>query len=138
MLPNGSILVIGGETGSNANPQPNLEIVPKPAGGDTVVPLDWLARTDPFNLYPFVIVLPSTHLFVGKVETVLAWLHLITSFFKVITTKPEFSTQSHLIPSHSYPIFPARSMTVRIFGLLNYCLIHCLCSPCWSHISTGR
>ena len=70
MLPNGSILVIGGENGSNGSPQPNLEILPKPAGGDTVVPLDWLARTDPFNLYPFVIVLPSTHLFIGKVDNV--------------------------------------------------------------------
>ena len=66
MLPNGSILVIGGETGSNASPQPNLEILPKPAGGDTVVNLDFLHRTDPYNLYPFVIVLPSNNLFVGK------------------------------------------------------------------------
>ena len=68
MLPNGSILVIGGETGSNASPQPSLEILPKPVGGDTVVPLDWLTRTDPLNLYPFVIVLPSKNLFIGKVE----------------------------------------------------------------------
>ncbi|KAF8151649.1 hypothetical protein B0H34DRAFT_801346 [Crassisporium funariophilum] len=65
VLSNGSILVIGGETGSNAAPQPNLEILPKPAGGDTVVDLDWLARTDPNNLYPFVIVLPSKNLFIG-------------------------------------------------------------------------
>ena len=72
MLSNGSIVVIGGEPGSNsAVHEPNLEILPKPAGGDTVVPLDWLAQTDPLNLYPFVIVLPSTHLFVGKVEIVL-------------------------------------------------------------------
>ena len=74
MLPNGSILVIGGEPGSNdATHQPNLEILPKPAGGDTVVSLDWLAHTDPFNLYPFVIVLPSTHIFIGKIEIVLVW-----------------------------------------------------------------
>lgn len=66
MLPNGSILVMGGETGSNASPQPNLEILPTPAGGDTVVPLDFLLRTDPNNLYPFIIVLPSGRLFVGK------------------------------------------------------------------------
>ena len=73
MLSNGSILVIGGEPGSNSvRNQPNLEILPKPAGGDTVVPLDWLARTDPYNLYPCVIVLPSTHLFIGKVEIILA------------------------------------------------------------------
>jgi hypothetical protein len=65
MLPNGSILVIGGETGSNAGPQPNLEILPTPAGGNTVVNLDFLNRTDPNNLYPFVIVLPSANLFVG-------------------------------------------------------------------------
>ena len=71
MLSNGSILVVGGEFISNASPQPNLEILPKPAGGDTVVPLDWLAGTDPAVFYPFVIVLPSTHLFIGKVDIVL-------------------------------------------------------------------
>ncbi|KAG6840782.1 hypothetical protein C0991_004387 [Blastosporella zonata] len=65
MLANGSVLVIGGETGSNASPQPNLEILPKPAGGDTVIDLDWLQRTDPNNLYPFVFVLPSQRIFVG-------------------------------------------------------------------------
>ncbi|KAF9466725.1 copper radical oxidase [Collybia nuda] len=65
MLANGSILVIGGETGSNASPQPNLEILPKPEGGDTVVELDWLARTDPNNLYPFIFILPSERVFVG-------------------------------------------------------------------------
>lgn len=58
-------MVIGGETGSNAAPQPNMEILPKPAGGDTTVPLDWLARTDPNNLYPFVIILPSQNVFVA-------------------------------------------------------------------------
>ena len=66
ILSNGTILIIGGETGSNAAPQPNLEILPKPVGGDTVVNLDWLARTDPNNLYPFVIILPSQRIFIGK------------------------------------------------------------------------
>ncbi|KAF9005041.1 copper radical oxidase with WSC domains [Cyathus striatus] len=65
VLSNGSVLVMGGETGSNAAPQPNLEVFPKPAGGDTVVDLPWLARTDPNNLYPFIIVLPSQNLFVA-------------------------------------------------------------------------
>ncbi|KAG6919683.1 hypothetical protein DXG01_002626 [Tephrocybe rancida] len=65
MMANGTILVIGGETGSNASPQPNLEILPKPAGGDTVIDLDWLQRTDPNNLYPFVFVLPSKRVFVA-------------------------------------------------------------------------
>lgn len=58
-------MVIGGEVGSNAAGQPNLEILPKPPGGDTVVHLDFLARTDPSNLYPFVTILPSKRIFVG-------------------------------------------------------------------------
>jgi len=65
MLANGTILIIGGETGSNADPQPNLEILPKPPGGDTVIELDWLKRTDPNNLYPFVVILPSQNIFIG-------------------------------------------------------------------------
>ncbi|KAK7452112.1 hypothetical protein VKT23_012217 [Stygiomarasmius scandens] len=65
MLSNGSILVIGGEIGSNNKPEPNLEILPKPPGGDTVVSLDWLQRTDPNNLYPFVTMLPSGNVFVA-------------------------------------------------------------------------
>ncbi|KAF7361017.1 hypothetical protein MSAN_01131900 [Mycena sanguinolenta] len=65
VLSNGSVLVIGGETGSNASPQPNLEILPNPGGdADTVIELDWLARTDPYNLYPFVFILPSGNIFV--------------------------------------------------------------------------
>jgi len=65
LLSNGSILVVGGETGSNASPQPNLEIMPTIAGGSTVVYLDFLDRTDPNNLYPFLIVLPSGNIFIG-------------------------------------------------------------------------
>ncbi|KAG6812809.1 hypothetical protein H0H92_000267 [Tricholoma furcatifolium] len=64
VMANGSVLVIGGETGSNASPQPNLEVIPPPPGGN-VVYLDWLNRTDPNNLYPFVFVLPSERLFVA-------------------------------------------------------------------------
>ncbi|KAF7327563.1 hypothetical protein MKEN_00335300 [Mycena kentingensis (nom. inval.)] len=63
-LANGSVLIVGGETGSNASPQPNLEILPKPVGGDTVIDLDWLERTDPYNLYPFIFVLPSGNIFI--------------------------------------------------------------------------
>ena len=58
-MTNGSILVVGGENGSNGPPQPSLEILPKPAGGSTVIELDFLRRTDPFNLYPFLFVVPS-------------------------------------------------------------------------------
>ncbi|ETN45954.1 uncharacterized protein HMPREF1541_00136 [Cyphellophora europaea CBS 101466] len=58
MMANGSILVVGGENGSNGPPVPNLEIIPKPPGGSLVY-CDWLQRTDPYNLYPFMAVLPS-------------------------------------------------------------------------------
>ncbi|RMZ85608.1 hypothetical protein DV737_g699, partial [Chaetothyriales sp. CBS 132003] len=58
MMVNGSILVVGGEDGSNGPPVPNLEILPKPPGG-TLLYCDWLDRTDPYNLYPFLAILPS-------------------------------------------------------------------------------
>ena len=67
VMANGSVLVVGGEHGSNGVAEPTLEILPKPAGGDTVMTLDWLQRTDPNNLYPFLYVLPNTgNIFVGK------------------------------------------------------------------------
>ncbi|KAF8156193.1 hypothetical protein K438DRAFT_2026364 [Mycena galopus ATCC 62051] len=64
VLPNGTVMVIGGETGSNGPPDPTVEILPTPEGGPTTIYLDWLNRTDPNNLYPFVFVLPSGNLFV--------------------------------------------------------------------------
>lgn len=65
-MPNGSVLVVGGEEGSNGAPIPTLEILPTPAGGPTYLFMDWLERTDPNNLYPFLHVLPSGNIFVGK------------------------------------------------------------------------
>jgi hypothetical protein len=61
-MANGSILVVGGEQGSNGAPTPSLEILP-PVGD--VVFCDWLQRTDPNNLYPFLAVLPSGGVFVA-------------------------------------------------------------------------
>lgn len=59
IMANGSVLVIGGESGNNGPPVPSLEIMPRVSGGDTVLTMDWLQRTDPNNLYPFCFVLPS-------------------------------------------------------------------------------
>jgi len=69
VMANGSIMVVGGEIGSNDAEQPTLELLPAtgvPVGGATVsgysnttVYLDFLDRTAPFNLYPFVCVVPS-------------------------------------------------------------------------------
>ena len=64
-MANGSILVMGGENGSNGPPVPSLEILPTPAGGNTTIVLDFLRRTDPNNLYPFLVVLPGGGVFVG-------------------------------------------------------------------------
>ncbi|KAL8933372.1 MAG: hypothetical protein Q9216_006399 [Gyalolechia sp. 2 TL-2023] len=58
VMTNGSILIVGGETGSNGPPVPTLEILPRPPGAGTLF-MDWLQRTDPYNLYPFLAVLPS-------------------------------------------------------------------------------
>jgi hypothetical protein len=65
MMSNGSILVVGGESGSNGPPVPSLEILPNPVGGAPIT-LDYLQRTDPNNLYPFLLVLPSGRIFIGE------------------------------------------------------------------------
>lgn len=58
VMTNGSLLVIGGEIGSNDIAVPTIEVVPKPEGG---VPYfaEWLERTWPNNLYPFLAITPS-------------------------------------------------------------------------------
>jgi hypothetical protein len=63
VMTNGSVLVLGGEIGSNSAPVPSCEILPPPPGGYAKY-LDWLQRTDPNNLYPFMFVLPSGGIFV--------------------------------------------------------------------------
>lgn len=63
VMANGSVLVMGGEEGSNGRATPSLEVLPSPNG--ELKYCDYLARTDPNNLYPFLIVLPSGGIFVG-------------------------------------------------------------------------
>lgn len=62
VMSNGSMLIVGGETNSNGPPQPSIEILPQVG---PFVTMDWLVRTDPFNLYPFLYVLPRGGIFVG-------------------------------------------------------------------------
>ncbi|KAJ3318084.1 hypothetical protein HDU76_000940, partial [Blyttiomyces sp. JEL0837] len=62
-LLNGSIAVIGGETNSNGNNQPNVEILP--ATGTPPITLPLLVNTNPFNLYPHVFTLPSGKVFMA-------------------------------------------------------------------------
>ena len=69
VMANGSVLVVGGESGAGGAPDETLEILPRIPGGSTVVDLDWLAETSPNNYYPFVNVLPCGYIFVGESET---------------------------------------------------------------------
>ncbi|KAF2638282.1 galactose oxidase, partial [Massarina eburnea CBS 473.64] len=62
IMANGSMLVVGGEDGSNGAPVPSMEILPR--AGD-VLETDYLRQTDPFNLYPFLVVMPSSTIFIG-------------------------------------------------------------------------
>ena len=63
IMANGSVLVVGGENGSNGPPVPNLEILPPTGGG--LVSCPFLAQTDPYSLYPFLAVLPSGGIFIA-------------------------------------------------------------------------
>jgi hypothetical protein len=62
VLTNGSILVIGGSIGSNDAATPTLEILPHT--GTPPLYMEWLDRTHPNNLYPFLAILPSGGIFV--------------------------------------------------------------------------
>jgi hypothetical protein len=66
ILANGSVLIMGGEDTNSGNEQPNLEVLPRAPGGDTTVYLQFLADTYPFNLYPFLVVLPSKNVLTSK------------------------------------------------------------------------
>ena len=63
IMANGSILVVGGEVGANDAAVPTLEILPYT--GTPPLYMDWLERTDPNNLYPFLFILPSGGIFVS-------------------------------------------------------------------------
>jgi hypothetical protein len=62
VMSNGSILVVGGQDGSNGNPVASLELLP-PSG--PVIDCSWLLISNPNNLYPFLAVLPSGGIFVS-------------------------------------------------------------------------
>lgn len=67
VMSNGSVLVVGGETGSNGPPEASLEILPPVNDlNNTWIFLDYLNRTDPNNLYPFLSVMPSGNIFIGQ------------------------------------------------------------------------
>lgn len=62
VMANGSVMVIGGEIGSNSAAVPSIEVLPYT--GTAPLYMEWLDRTNPNNLYPFISVLPSGGIFV--------------------------------------------------------------------------
>ena len=103
VMANGSILVVGGEDGSNGPPVPSLEILPTPVGGPTWLHMDWLERTDPNNLYPFLAVLPGGGIFVQYYNEVSAPSPPLVVY--LILPRLEFSTRSPSLRRRRCPPF---------------------------------
>jgi hypothetical protein len=103
VMSNGSILVMGGEAGAGGAADPTVEIVPRIPGGSTKVSLDFLQRTNPNNLYPFVNILPSGRIFVGEFERSDFFNFVIDTHGQGITMRHVFLTQYHSPPSKSFP-----------------------------------
>lgn len=123
VMSNGSILVVGGEDGSNGPPVPSLEVLPSPSGA--VLTMDWLQRTDPYNLYPFLVVLPSGGIFVQYFNEARILDPVTFNTIKVLPNLP--CHISNPIGGRTYPfegsmiIFPQRApytdlLTVLVCG----------------------
>lgn len=110
IMSNGSILVVGGQDGSNGKPIPSLELLPR-AGGTMY--LDYLARTDPNNLYPYLAVMPSGGIFISYFNEARILDPITLQTIKVLPTQPgqvtnpvsgrtyPFEGTSVLLPQHA-------------------------------------
>ncbi len=83
VMSNGSILIMGGVVGAGGAANPTVEILPRIPGGSTMVSLDFLQRTSPNNLYPFVNILPSGRIFVGELKQPIFQLPSLTLMGRV-------------------------------------------------------
>jgi len=100
IMTNGSILVVGGEVGSNSAPSPTLELLPATGGG--LVFCDWLQRTDPLNLYPFLAVLPSGGIFVAYYNEARILDPVSFDTIKVLPNMP--GNVNNFLAGRSYPL----------------------------------
>ncbi|KAF4635308.1 hypothetical protein G7Y89_g2796 [Cudoniella acicularis] len=101
MLTNGSVLIMGGEVGSNSAPTPSCEILPPPVGGYAKY-LDWLDRTDPNNLYPFMWILPTGGVFIVYYNEARI---LDESTFDTIKTLPNLpGSVNNFLSGRTYPL----------------------------------
>jgi hypothetical protein len=101
LMANGSVLIIGGEAGSNGAPVPSIEILPAPAGGPTYLTMDWLLATDPNNLYPFSFVLPHGNIFIIYYNQARI-LNEVT--FATVTTFPTIPGAVNAAGGRTYPM----------------------------------
>ena len=98
IMSNGSILIVGGETGSNGPAVPSLELLPKVG---PVVTEDFLARTNPNDLYPFLAVLPSGGIFIAYYNEARV---LDANSFAVIKTLPNMpGSVNNFLSGRTYP-----------------------------------
>lgn len=65
-LSNGSIVVIGGENGSDGPIVPSCEILPRPSGVTKSTYLDYLKNAQTNSSYPFMAILPSGDIFFAQ------------------------------------------------------------------------
>jgi hypothetical protein len=134
IMANGSILVVGGEIGSNAAEQPTLEILPATGVPDTTtesgysnttVYLDFLQRTSPFNLYPFICVVPSG-IFIAYYNEARILDEVTFETIKVLPNMPgavndptggrNYQLEGSMVILPQYPPYAAASTTVLICG----------------------
>jgi hypothetical protein len=85
IMANGSILVAGGQDGSNGKAIPTMELLPKVG---PVVWQDFLNRTDPYNLYPFLTVLPTGGIFVAYYNEARVMNEVTLTTSKVLPNMP--------------------------------------------------
>jgi hypothetical protein len=98
MMANGSILVVGGQDGSNGKPVPTMELLPQVG---PVITFDFLQRTDPYNLYPFLTVLPSGGIFIAYYNEARI---LDESSFATISTLPNIpAAVNDFLGGRTYP-----------------------------------
>lgn len=96
---NGSILVVGGQDQSNGAPVPSLEVIPRSGG---TVYCDWLERTDPWNLYPYLAVLPTGNIFVAYYNEARI---LSETTFETIRTLPQIpGAVNNVLGGRTYPL----------------------------------
>jgi hypothetical protein len=104
IMSNGSILVVGGQDGSNGKAVPTLELLP-PVGPNLTLP--FLQRTDPYNLYPFTAVLPSGGIFIAYYNEALIMDEVTFATSKTLPNMPggkpppQISFSSQISNTHS-------------------------------------